>query len=198
MLLSPCIELNQQQQRQLLDIARDSIRHGFASGKPLRVQLDACDPALREPAAVFVTLTWDGKLRGCVGSLQARAALAQAVADSAFNSAMRDRRFTPMHAEELDATHIEMSVLSPLQDFPVESYDDLLRCLRPGIDGLVIEDRGRRATFLPKVWESIGTPAAFVEQLMLKAGLAAGYWSRQIRVQRYGALTFADTWSKSG
>jgi AmmeMemoRadiSam system protein A len=189
---SPSIELDVGQQAQLLDIARRSIEQGFATREPLQVPLDDLQPELCEPAAVFITLTRTGELRGCVGSLEARAALAQAVADSAFNSAFLDRRFPPLRADELPGIRIEISVLSPLQDLPAESREDLLNSLRPGIDGLVIEDLGRRSTFLPKVWESLPTPAEFVEHLMLKAGLAAGHWSRDIRVQRYVTLCFGD------
>jgi AmmeMemoRadiSam system protein A len=186
------IELSAEQQRQLLDIARRSIAEGNATNAPLQLQVDALQAELREPAAVFVTLTRNGELRGCVGSLRARDALAQAVANSAFNSAFLDRRFPPLGADELDAIRIEISVLSPMQDIPAESRDDLLRSLQPGIDGLVIEDKDRRATFLPKVWESLGSAELFVGQLMLKAGLSAGHWSRNTRVQRYRTLTFAD------
>jgi AmmeMemoRadiSam system protein A len=192
MLPSPCIELNEQQQKRLLDIARHSIEQGMATGARMQVNLQDYESELREAAAVFVTLTRDGGLRGCIGSLQARVALAQAVVDSAFNSALQDPRFEPLAAPELDVIRIEISILSAPQEMPVESRDELLRSLRPGIDGLIIEDRGKRATFLPKVWDSLTTPAAFVEQLMLKAGLGAGHWSRHTRVQRYSTLTFAD------
>ena len=192
MLPSPCIKLSDQQQRQLLEIARRSIAEGFDTGTPLSLQLDRFEAEMREPAAVFVTLTQAGELRGCVGSLQAREPLVRAVAISAFNSAFLDRRFAPLRADELQATDIEISVLSPMQELPVESREELLRNLEPGTDGLVIEDGDRRATFLPQVWEKIDTPSAFVEQLMLKAGLPAGYWSKDIRVQRYRSLSFVD------
>jgi len=167
-------------------------RQGFAAGAPLRVSLDDCEPELREPLAVFVTLTQNGELRGCVGTLEARSALAQAVADSAFNSAFRDRRFAPLGEDELERTRIEISVLSTMHDMPVESRAELLRELRPGVDGLVIEDRGLRATFLPKVWESLPAAEDFVGHLMLKAGFDAGHWSASVRLQRYTTLTFAD------
>lgn len=192
MLPSPCIELNQQQQQRLLDIARHSIDRGMTTGARLQVDLQDCEGELREAAAVFVTLSRDGGLRGCIGSLQARVALAQAVADSAFNSALQDPRFKPLTAPELNAIRIEISILSTAQEMPVASREELLRSLRPGLDGLIIEDRGKRATFLPKVWDSLTTPTAFVEQLMLKAGLAPGHWSGDTRVQRYSTLTFAD------
>jgi AMMECR1 domain-containing protein len=92
----------------------------------------------------------------------------------------------------MDAITIEISVLSALEPLAVKSRTELLSSLRPGIDGLLIEDSGRRATFLPKVWDKISSPEAFIEQLMLKAGLPVGHWSETIRVRRYSTLTFAE------
>lgn len=188
----PCTELTPARQRRLLEIARHSIAQGFDTQAPPRLDLDEYDRELRTAAAVFVTLTRDGHLRGCIGSLQARDALAQAVASAAFNSAFQDRRFETLRPHEFDLLKIEISVLSPLEPLRVESRAALLRCLRPGIDGLVVEDRGRRATFLPKVWDKIGSPESFVEQLLLKAGLTAGHWSDSLRAQRYQSFTFAE------
>ena len=188
----PFIDLDAAHQRELLGIARRSIAQGLSVETPLQVSLDEYVAELREPAAVFITLTQNGELRGCVGSLQAQAPLVQAVADYAFHSAFRDRRFARLGAHELQLTSIEISVLSALQELQVDSREALLRSLRPGVDGLVLEDRGRRATFLPKVWDKIGTPAAFLEQLLLKAGLPAEHWSESLRVQRYSARVFAE------
>lgn len=190
--LLPSIELSAAQQQELLSIARRSIVEGFSRGAPLRLQLETFAAALREPAAVFVTLNQNEELRGCIGSLQARDPLVKAVADAGFSSAFRDPRFEPLQAADMDQIQIEISVLSALQTFAVDSRADLLQGLRPGIDGLLIEDRGRRATFLPKVWDKIPDPEIFVEQLLLKAGLPGGHWSEAIRVQRYTTLTFAD------
>jgi len=188
----PCIEPGQQQQRQLLEVARRSIKQGFVTQAPLRLELADFDAELRAPAAVFVTLTEAGELRGCVGSLQAGEPLAQAVANAAYNSAFRDHRFSAIRQEQLARIRIEISVLSPLQRLHPDSRAALLQVLQPGIDGLVIEDRGRRATFLPKVWDGIDSPAAFLDHLLQKAGLGAGYWSDSICVDRYHTLTFAD------
>jgi AmmeMemoRadiSam system protein A len=189
---SPCIELGQQQQRQLLEIARRSIEQGFTTQSPLQLELADLDAELRAPAAVFVTLTEGGELLGCIGSLQANAPLAQAVANAAYNSAFRDQRFSAVRQEQLQRIRIEISVLSPLQKLQPDSRAALLQVLQPGVDGLVIEDRGRRATFLPKVWDGIDSPTAFLDHLMQKAGLGAGYWSDSICVERYHTLTFAD------
>ncbi len=189
---SPCIELALPLQRQLLEIARQSIEQGLDSGKPLVVDLTALEPFLREAAAVFVTLTLQGQLRGCIGSLEAHDALAQAVANAAFNAAFRDPRFAPVSPAELVQIEIEISVLSRLESWQPDSRESLLRELRPGIDGLLIEDRGMRATFLPQVWEKIGSPEEFVGQLMRKAGLPARHWSNSIQLHRYQTLSFCE------
>jgi AmmeMemoRadiSam system protein A len=189
---SPCIDLSPPQQRQLLGIARQSIEQGLEAVTPLTPDVAGLEPVLREPAAVFVTLTREGELRGCIGSLQARDALAQAVANSAFNAAFRDHRFKPVGAAELELIAIEISVLSKLESWQPNSRESLLRELRPGIDGLLIEDRGHRATFLPQVWEKVASAEEFVGQLMRKAGLPARHWSSSILLHRYRTLSFCE------
>ena len=191
--LSPCAEIGAAAQSRLLSIARISIESGLESNRSPHIDLAELDAELRTEAAVFVTLTRSGALRGCVGSLQARDPLAQAVADSAFNAAFRDRRFTPLAASEFAATRIEISVLSVAETLAADSRQDLLQQLQPGVDGLIIEDRGYRSTFLPKVWEKIESPEEFLQQLMLKAGLAAYHWSPSLVVSRYTTFTFAET-----
>ena len=84
-------------------------------------------------------------------------------------------------------------MLSPMEPLAAGSRDELLAALQPGVDGLLLEDRGRRATFLPKVWEKIGTPQEFVEQLLLKAGLPPDHWSASLRISRYRTLSFAES-----
>jgi AmmeMemoRadiSam system protein A len=189
---SLCIELSDSEQTRLLDIARQSISSGLAAGKVLQLDLVQLEDSLQIEAAVFITLTRSGELRGCVGSLQAVEPLAQAVVTSAFNAAFRDRRFGPVRAEELDAIRIEISVLSQLEPIEAQTRQALLESIQPGVDGLLLEDQGYRSTFLPKVWEKIASPTEFVEQLMLKAGLGAGHWSGTLRFHRYHTFTFAE------
>ena len=74
----------------------------------------------------------------------------------------------------------------------LDSRQALLDSLQPGIDGLLLEDRGYRSTFLPKVWEKITTPEQFLEHLCLKAGLGARHWSGTLRLHRYHTLSFAE------
>ncbi len=192
MLPSLCIDLSADEQARLLDIARQSIVRGLDSGAALRLEVTRLEARLRVDSAVFITLTLAGALRGCIGSLQPSAPLAQAVANSAFNAAFRDRRFAQVQAGEIEKIRIEVSVLSPMELIAVNSRQALLDDLRPEVDGLLMEDQGYRSTFLPKVWEKIATPNEFVGQLMQKAGLAAEHWSSTIRFYRYHSTSFGE------
>ena len=176
----------------LLDVARRSIAHGLAHGHPLAVDPDAWSPALRAQRAAFVTLNRAGQLRGCIGHLEATQPLVRDVADNAFAAAFRDPRFLPLAPDELDGLEIHVSVLSPPVALAVSSEEDLVRRLRPGIDGLILDDGLHRGTFLPSVWESLPRPAQFVGQLKLKAGLPIAYWSDRIQVSRYTTESFGS------
>jgi AmmeMemoRadiSam system protein A len=190
---SLCIELSNSEQARLLEIARQSIASGLTSGRALQVELDGIDARLQTVAAVFVTLTRAGELRGCIGSLKAQEPLAQAVANSAYSAAFRDYRFPSLRADELDVIRIEISVLSEMEPIEAQTRQALLDVLQPGVDGLLLEDRGHRSTFLPQVWEKIASPSEFLDQLCLKAGLDAGYWSGTLRFHRYHTLSFAES-----
>jgi AmmeMemoRadiSam system protein A len=189
---SLCIDLSADEQARLLDIARQSIVRGLDSGTALRLDLARFDVNLRVDSAVFITLTLAGNLRGCIGSLQPSAPLAQAVANSAFNAAFRDRRFAQLQAGEIENICIEVSVLSAMELIAVGTRQALVDNLQPGVDGLLLEDQGYRSTFLPKVWEKIASPDEFVGQLMLKAGLDAEHWSSSIRCYRYHSTSFGE------
>ncbi len=192
MLPSLCVDLSADEQARLLDIARQSIVLGLDSGAAPRLDVAQLDANLRIDSAVFITLTLAGALRGCIGSLQPSAPLAQAVANSAFNAAFRDRRYAQVQASEIENIHIEVSVLSAMELIAVNSRQALLDNLQPGMDGLLMEDQSYRSTFLPKVWEKITTPNEFVGQLMQKAGLAAEHWSSTIRFYRYHSTSFGE------
>ncbi len=176
----------------LLRLARGSIEHGLIHREPLPIRLDDMPDEMAGPAATFTTLRHDGKLRGCVGNLESLRPLAKDVAHTAFQAAFRDPRFEPVVEHELSAIVVEVSVLSPMEPFPVSDEGDLLEKLEPGNDGLVISLGERRATFLPKVWEQLPKPAAFVTALKMKCGLEKDYWSDRLEFQRYRTTTFAE------
>ena len=187
-----CIELTAVEQRRLLAIARSSMRAGPADRGDAGPLVAGLTPALQEQRAVFVTLTRSARLRGCIGTLEPIAPLAIAVADSANSAAYRDPRFPPMRPDELERTTIEISVLTPIRPLAAVSREVLLERLRPGVDGLVLQDGRHRSTFLPKVWEQLPDPQEFLAQLLAKAGLPADHWSPTLQLHRYGALTFGD------
>jgi hypothetical protein len=169
----------------LLRVARESVANGLATGQPLRIDPEGFAPELRAPGASFVTLNARGQLRGCVGSLEAARPLVVDVAQNAFAAAFRDGRFAPLTHAELYDLVFHISVLGAREPMAFASEADLLAQLRPGVDGLVIEDAGRRATFLPQVWESLPEPRQFLAHLKAKAGLAPGHWSDRLRAFRY-------------
>ena len=172
----------------LLRIARASIAQALG-----RDQADAEDaPWLQEWVATFVTLSQQGELRGCIGTLQARRPLLEDVKANAVAAALRDPRFAPLTAQELDDTQIEISVLSTMQALPCSSESEALAQLRPGVDGVVLQCAGRHATFLPQVWEHLPTAALFLAHLKHKAGLPADFWSSELRLQRYTVRTFSE------
>ena len=176
--------------RHLLGIAARSIRHGLQHGKACAVDLDRLPPALHDRRASFVTLEADGRLRGCIGSLDATRPLAADVAHNAHGAAFADPRFPPVKEDEVDGLRIKISVLSPATPMQAESEADLVASLRPGVDGLIVEDGDKRATFLPSVWKGIAEPERFVRALAKKAGWPEGHWSDTVRTWRYTAEDF--------
>jgi uncharacterized protein len=182
----------EQQRRALLDIAWRSIRHGLERGAALNLDPGEFEPPLREPAASFVTLHSNGQLRGCIGNLQASRPLARDVAENAFAAAFRDPRFPALEHSELADLDLQISVLGAPQPLRFDSETDLLSQLRPGLDGLILEQGDRRATFLPAVWETLPDPQQFLQHLKLKAGLPPHYWSDRIRIARYGTECFGE------
>lgn len=177
----------------LLRLARDSIEHGLVHSKPLPVAIEEFPATLAIPAATFTTLRLGGELRGCCGRLEAELPLARDVAHSAFQAAFRDPRFAPVRRAEFDALELEVAVLTPMEPFPVIDEADLLARLAPHSDGLVIVADGRRATFLPKVWESLPDPREFLKHLKLKCGLPPDYWSDRLEFLRYSTETYAES-----
>lgn len=144
---------------------------------------------LVEPGASFVTLERSGALRGCVGTLEAIHPLYDDVQRNAVR-AMRDPRLPPVTVDDWPELDVKVSVLSAPEPLPVAGRDDLLAALRPGIDGLIITDGRRRATFLPAVWAKLPDPEEFLDALLAKAGFAG--WPDGLVVRRYGSVEFRD------
>jgi AmmeMemoRadiSam system protein A len=171
----------------LMDVARRSLEHGARVGRPLPVEPAEFPSKLQALRSCFVTLRIGGRLRGCIGSIEAREPLVVGVAQSAFKAGFRDPRFPPLEPAELPHVELEISILTPLERLHVASEAALLAALRPGIDGLALRDGPSFATFLPAVWDELSEPAQFVSQLKRKAGLHPDHWSEDLEVWRYTA-----------
>jgi AmmeMemoRadiSam system protein A len=174
----------------LIDVARRSIEHGLATGQPLGVTPSEYGSELNAVRACFVTLHREGRLRGCIGHLEAIQPLVVDVAENAFAAAFRDPRFPSLTSAEWPTVDIELSILTPPEPMRFSDEADLLRQIRPGEDGLILEDGPYRGTFLPSVWESLPDPADFLVHLKHKAGLAPNHWSDTIAVARYRTQSF--------
>ncbi len=176
----------------LIGIARRELCRTLGQTKPDGTWPD--ELWLQEPGAVFVTLQKQGALRGCVGSLFAVRPLIEDVRRNAVAAALRDSRFSPVEAGELAELEVEVTELSAPVPMSFTSEADALAQLRPGEDGVVLRWGGRRATFLPQVWDSLPEPETFLAHLKRKAGLAEDFWDDAVELERYRARK----WSEGG
>jgi len=150
----------------------------------------------------FVTLTKDGELRGCIGSLVDERPLSVSVPANALNAAFADPRFNPMTPAEWPDIDLEVSVLTSPSPILVEDGDggfrapateaEALAALQPGVDGVIFSARGRQSTFLPQVWEQLPEPKQFLDHLRAKAGLPPDYWGDDVELLRYHVQAFKE------
>lgn len=171
----------------LLEIAKQSIKHGLDKGKPLAVEPQDYAEELQKLRATFVTLEINNNLRGCIGTLVAQRPLISDVAYHAHAAAFSDPRFPGLKSNEFPQLDIHISILSEPEPITFDSEEHLIQQLRPGVDGLILTEDFRKGTFLPSVWESLTEPTDFLRHLKRKAGLPADYWSNTLKVERYTA-----------
>jgi AmmeMemoRadiSam system protein A len=141
-----------------------------------------------------VTLTESGELRGCIGGLHALDPLYEDVRQHGFQAALRDYRFPPVTPDEVPKLEIEVSVLTEPQPLDYDTPQDLLRVLRPEVDGVILSQGYRRATFLPQVWERVPDPETFLSMLCDKMGVPPDTWRRtKLDVQTYQVENFIES-----
>ena len=133
-----------------------------------------------------------GRLRGCIGHLEAVQPVVVDVAENAFAAAFRDPRFKPLTAQEWPEVEVHLSLLTAPERMHFDDEADLIRQMRPREDGLILQDGPNRGTFLPSVWDSLPDPVDFLIHLKHKAGLAANHWSDRLEVYRYHTESFGD------
>lgn len=172
----------------LLKIARRAIEGAVVehARKP-DVDTRRLAPRLMQPGAAFVTLTVDGELRGCIGTIEPDEPLAICVANNAVSAATGDPRFFPVGADELPRIHIEVNVLSP--PHRVRGMEAFVL----GRHGVILEKHGRRALFLPEVMvEQRWTPEETLAHLCLKAGLPRDAWCSGCTLHCFETQAFGE------
>ncbi len=177
--------------QRLIQVAREAILQPLNGQPESSIDPEQFPASFQEKRASFVTINLRGHLQGCIGSLAATRPLVLDVASNARSAAFRDPRFQPLTLAEYQDIDVHISILSKPEPMALSSSEELISTLRPGVDGLIIEERGRRATYLPSVWEQLPDPATFVRELRRKAGLTAEGWSSETRVWRYQTEEFA-------
>jgi len=169
-------KLTLDEQKELLRAAREAIEYRVQGKNPPPIQRVSLTENLSEQGASFVTLTIRGQLRGCIGALEAYQPLIDDVREHAVAAAFEDPRFPPLSKDELSRIQIEVSRLTRPVPLEYTDADDLISKLRPNIDGVIIKDGLRRATFLPQVWEKLPDPSDFMDNLCYKMGAGHRHW----------------------
>lgn len=183
--------LNEEEAGRLLAIARTTLENSLKEKKAVVFvpPEDQITERMKAKKGIFVTLKKQGELRGCIGNIESGRPLYEAAAQTVLLSALRDRRFEPVHESELKDIEIEISILSPLR--PAASWKEIML----GRDGIVISKAGRQALFLPQValeqgWNIEET----LSQLCLKAGLEKQDWQSDCAFQTFTAQVFGETY----
>jgi AmmeMemoRadiSam system protein A len=194
--------LGPEQGQLLVKLARHSLMERLGKQVP-QSKIDSLNAALADPCfqiscGTFVTLKINGQLRGCIGNLTSNESLVSGIRRNTINAAFHDPRFAPLSASELSLVEIEISILTEPQPLNYRDGADLLKKLRPDVDGVTICLGRASATFLPQVWEQLPDPQGFLANLCMKAGLAADAWkNRRLEVSTYQVQHFEEHTARS-
>lgn len=142
--------------------------------------------SLNKTNGVFVTLTENGELRGCVGFCSTRRKIIENLRDAAIESCL-DSRFLPIGAEELPYLDFDVSILTEPTIIKAENPAELLKKITPKKDGLIIECNGNSGLFLPQVWDEIPQKEEFLRHLCVKAGIPVDAWKNGAIIYKFEA-----------
>lgn len=182
-----------EQDKLLLDIARKAIKSDFDSTIIIDEELlSSSYPFLNDQQATFVTLTIQGKLRGCIGSLVAYRTLLEDLISNAKAAAFSDFRFPRLTEEEYKQIKVEISLLTKPELLEYSDFEDLEKKLIPNAHGVILELDGKRATFLPQVWEQLPSFNEFMVHLCQKAGLDPSSLKSLPKIQTYEVIKIKE------
>lgn len=186
-------KLTDQEGKYLLDLARKTIQQGLFKDKVATQGDEQASPKFSERRGTFVTLTINGNLRGCIGHIIPQETLLQGIRENAINAAFKDPRFNPLSLKEWEKVKVEISILTDPSPLEYSDGDDLLKKIRPNIDGVIIKKGYYQATFLPQVWEQLPDKKEFFTHLCLKAGMDGNEWKKgKLEVYTYQVQAFEE------
>jgi uncharacterized protein len=185
--------INNEDRQILLELARRSMEAAARRRSLPRIRLSDYSTRLQDIGASFVTLTIQGALRGCIGTLEGYQPLVEDVVDHAAAAATEDTRFAPVSPGEIQMIAIEISILTVPGKIDYSDAQDLLTKLSPGVDGVILRDGRQRATFLPQVWDQLPVKEEFLSHLCSKMGAAPSLWKQKhLEVLTYQVEEFHD------
>lgn len=176
------------ERKAMLTLARQTIQAHWTPDVKVPVSL----PHDELKPGCFVTLRKNGKLRGCIGTLEQTIPLRQSIPYFAREAAFQDPRFPPLTITELAECTISISLLSELEPISATSREELLAALTPFTDGLWLSDGLRHATFLPAVWRELPEKDDFLYHLLLKGCWSPPHWPAQLQAWRYRSIEFTE------
>jgi len=186
-------KLTDQEGKYLLDVARRTIQEELFEDKAAARGDEQASPKFSERRGTFVTLTINGNLRGCIGHIIPQETLLQGIKENAINAAFKDPRFNPLSQKEWKDVKVEISILTDPRPLEYSDGDDLLKKIRPNIDGVIIKKGYYQATFLPQVWEQLPDKKEFFTHLCLKAGMDGNEWKKgRLEVYTYQVQAFEE------
>jgi AmmeMemoRadiSam system protein A len=186
-------DLTEAQGEYLLLEARKTIQGRLSDKKSIPQETKEMPTVFNEKRGTFVTLTSRGNLRGCIGHIIPQESLIEGIRENAINAAFRDPRFSPLNTDEWKNVQVEISILTEPKPLAYTDGKDLLKKLRPGIDGVIIKKGFHQSTFLPQVWDQLPDKKAFLNHLCLKAGLAENAWEKgDLEVSTYQVQAFEE------
>ena len=169
----------------VINIAKKTIESKLSGKSEINITSYLPYPPVDSTGAVFVTLEIDGNLRGCIGSPVAHTSLLIDLIKNSYNAAFSDPRFNPLTKEEYSKTNISISLLSNPEKIEFSDEEDLLKQLRPNIDGIIIRDGENQALYLPSVWKQLPSKKIFLNTLKQKAGMAPTHFSKTFEAYRF-------------
>ncbi|WP_346909041.1 AmmeMemoRadiSam system protein A [Faecalicatena orotica] len=148
-----------------VQLARRTIEAYVRTGEMIPVPEGLPEEMYRKRAGVFVSIKEEGRLRGCIGTIQAaQPSLVQEIIENAVSACSRDPRFPAIGREELDKLSISVDVLGDTEKISSAEELDVKRY------GVVVTRGYKRGLLLPNL-DGVDTVEEQIAIAKRKAGI---------------------------